>query len=372
MRVVQVIGRSTGGIGTHAVDLSDHLRALGDQVTVVTDSITAERFGLVDARRWWPSGPTPGSVRNLLRLRRLARSSDVVHAHGHQAGLVAVLAAAGTRVPVIVSQHNAVLAGGWKRKLSSRLLQRFVAGRAALSTGASSDLVLEAQRHGAREPVLAPVPSPRVPDLLAADPLDRATRAARRAELLQANGVVGEGPMVLTIARVAPQKDLDTIIDAASVVGITSTWVVVGDGDPDLLARLQTRVREEGAPVHFVGPQSDPATWLRAAEVFVLTSTWEARALVVQEAMAAGVPVVSTDTGGLRDLVEGVGELVPVGDAFAVGSAVRGLLSDPKARESAAAAGRARAAEWADSETTARRWRDWYGRLGGLDQDVER
>ncbi|EAP99352.1 putative glycosyl transferase [Janibacter sp. HTCC2649] len=363
MRVVQVIGRSTGGIGTHAVDLTEHLRALGDEVTVVTDSITAERFGLVDARRWWPSGPTPGSVRNLLRLRRLTRSSDVVHAHGHQAGLVAVLAATGTGVPVIVSQHNAVLAGGWRRKLSSRLLQRFVAGRAALSTGASSDLVLEAQRHGARAAVLAPVPSPRVPGLLAAEPLDRTTRAARRAALLQANGIAEEGPMVLTIARVAPQKNLDTIIDAASVVGITSTWIVVGDGDPDLLARLQTRARVEGAPVHFVGPQSDPGTWLQAAEVFVLTSTWEARALVVQEAMAAGVPVVSTDTGGLRDLVDGVGELVAVGDAFAVGSAVRGLLNDPKARECSAAAGRLRAAEWADGAATAQWWQARYAKV---------
>lgn len=363
MHVVQLIGRSTGGIGTHAVDLTSHLRALGDEVTVVTDSLTAERFGLDDARRWWPSGPTVGSARDLWRLRRLARGADVVHAHGHQAGLVSVLVTAGTGVPVIVSQHNAVLAGGWRRRLFSRVLQRIVAGRAALSTGASSDLVLEAERHGAQQAELAAVPSPRVPDLLAGDPLDRGTRAACAAQLLQDNGIAGQGPMVLAIARIARQKDLDTIVDAASVVGVTSTWVVVGGGDPDLLDRLRARVRDEGAPVHFVGQQSDPGAWLRAAEVFVLTSTWEARALVVQEAMAAGVPVVATDTGGLRDLVDGVGEVVPVGDAFAVGSAVRRLLTDPKARGTASASGRERASQWADSDATARWWQARYAKV---------
>lgn len=363
MRIVQVIGRSTGGIGTHAVDLTSHLRALGDEVTVVTDALTAERFGLHDARRWWPSGPNASSVRDLLRLRKLSRAADVVHAHGHQAGLVSVLVTAGTGVPVVVSQHNAVLAGGWRRRLQSQVLQRIVAGRAVLSTGASSDLVREAQRHGAGEAELAPVPSPRVPELLASDPLDRGTRAARARTLLEANDIAGQGPLVLTIARIAPQKDLDTIVDAASLVGVGSTWVVVGGGEPELLARLQDRVRDEGAPVHFVGQQSDPEAWLQAAEVFALTSTWEARALVVQEAMAAGVPVVSTDTGGLRDLVDGVGALVPVGDAFAVGAAVRRLLTDTKAREAAAAAGRERAKGWADGEATARWWQATYAKV---------
>lgn len=365
MRIVQLIGRSTGGIGTHAVDLTGHLRTLGDEVIVVTDAVTAERFGLPDARRWWPSGLTVGSLHHLLRLRRLARTAQVVHAHGHQAGLVAVLATLGTGVPVVVSQHNAVLAGGWRRRVSSRILQRIVAGRAALTTGASSDLVAEATRHGAREAELAPVPSPRVPGLLASAPLDRGDRAARREVLLQGSGVPGEGPMVLTIARIAPQKDLDSIIDAASVVGVTARWVVVGDGDATLLARLQARARDEGVPVHFVGAQDDPGRWLQAADVFVLTSTWEARALVVQEAMAAGVPVVATDTGGLRDLVEGVGDLVPVGDAFAVGSAVRRLLTDQKSRASSAQAGRERATQWADGAETARWWQARYARVAG-------
>src|SRR6476661_8073702 len=109
-----LLGRSTGGIGTHVADLSADLRALGDEVTVVTDPITAGQFDLPGAQLWWPgrsAGPL-GSVRDLGRLRGLVRGADVVHAHGHQAGLVAVIASAGTRTPVVVSHHNAVLVGG--------------------------------------------------------------------------------------------------------------------------------------------------------------------------------------------------------------------------------------------------------------------
>src|SRR5687768_2236840 len=121
-----LVGRSTGGIGTHAVDLAERLREAGDDVVFVTDPLTAERFGLADARPWWPSGGRAAVARNLRRLRALVASADVVHAHGHQAGALATLVAWGTGAPVVVSQHNAVLATGRVRRAVSTLLQRAV------------------------------------------------------------------------------------------------------------------------------------------------------------------------------------------------------------------------------------------------------
>lgn len=371
-----VLGRSTGGIGTHVVELVQGLRRLGDDVVVVTDDLTADRFGLTDARRWWPgrAAGLVGSLQRTRRLRALARASDVVHAHGHQAGLVAAVAMVGLSTPLVVSQHNAVLAGGVRRRLLD-LAQRFVARRASLVTGASSDLVAQARRFGARDARLAEVPSPRVPALLTGDPPgERERRAAARA-LLRENGIdVPPGtPMVLTIARIAPQKDLAVLVDAAGRLSTTfhlgekpPVWVVVGGGDEDLRTALAARIDAEGLPVHLVGPQDDPERWVRAADVFVLTSTWEARALVVQEVMAAGVPVVTTDTGGLPDLVDGVGTLVPVGRAGEAARAVERYLTDPAARHTASEAGRERAASWDDGTATARRWREWYRALPGM------
>ncbi|TPG19705.1 glycosyltransferase family 4 protein [Pedococcus bigeumensis] len=371
MKVVMLVGRSTGGIGTHAVDLAEGLRALGDEVSFVTDRMTADRFAIAGALLWWPGGAVGPveSLRHLWRLRRLVRAADVVHAHGHQAGLLASIVAVGTHTPVVVSQHNAVLgSGGLKGRLSG-LVQGLVARRAALTTGASSDLVDEARRHGARDTRLAAVPSPRVPGLLAQETPDTEARRALAAELLRDNGIDAEpgAPLVLTIARIAPQKDLETLVDAGGAAEpAQAPWVVVGDGDADLLSRLRRRVEAAGLPVHFVGPQDDPDRWLRAAEVFVLPSLWEARALVVQEAMAAGVPVVATETGGLTDLVSGVGTLVPVRDPSAVAAAVQRYLADPAARHTASVAGRERARSWDDGTATASRWHEWYSALPGM------
>lgn len=367
MQVLMVVGRSTGGIGLQAADLAARLRAAGDQVVVATDESTADRFGLDDAQLWWPGrgAGLRGSWSRLTHLRRAIRSADVVHAHGHQAGLVAALAGLGTRTPLVVSQHNAVLRSGGVRGVASRFVQSVVARRAALVTGASSDLVEEARRHGARTARLAPVPSPLVPELVRHDPLDPAARSDLRRELLQENGIHidAEPPLVLTIARIAPQKDLGTFVDLFTQLPVAATGVVVGGGDRALLDDLRSRVERDHLPVHFVGQQDDSARWLRAADVFVLVSTWEARALVVQEAMAAGVPVVATDTGGLQDLVDGVGVLVPVRDAGAAAAAVQAFLTDPAARHTASVEGRARAASWDDGTATASRWREWYSDL---------
>ncbi|WP_406831125.1 glycosyltransferase family 4 protein [Pedococcus sp. KACC 23699] len=368
MRIAMVVGRSTGGIGLHAVDLAAHLRSLGDDVVVVTDDLTAERFELPDALRWWPDrrAGVRGALRSVRRLRGLARSSDVVHAHGHQAGLFAVLAATGTSTPVVVSQHNAVLSGAGPRALVSRVVQTIVARRAALVTGASSDLVQVATAHGARAARLAPVPSPRVPALAAAPLVDVRARAEAAGALLAAHGIPATGALVLTISRIAPQKSLDVLVDAAVAVAAPIQWVVVGDGDTRLLAELRRRAGDRGAPVHFIGAVTDPTPWLRAAEVFVLPSRWEARALVVQEAMAAGLPVVAADTGGLHDLVDGAGVLVPVGDAPGFARAVESVLGDPERRGRLSQQGRERATSWDDGLATARRWREWYSALPGM------
>ncbi len=358
MRVVLLVGPSTGGIGTHVVELAGALRALGDEVVVATAPVTAERFGLVDAAPLWP-GRDRGTPGRLRRLRSLIAGADVVHAHGLQAGLVGALLAP-RRVPLLTSLHNDLAwTGGPRGAVLERMLRR-VASRSTLVSGASNDLVDLARIHGARRAELAPVGSPFVPGLLGEEPLDADGRAALTARLLAEHDLAASGPLVLTISRIAPQKDLATLVEAAAAMP-EATWVVVGGGVARLRDQLADHAARIGAPVHLVGQVATPAEWVRAAEVFVLTSRWEARALVVQEAMAAGAPVVCPAVGGLVDLVEGVGRLVPAGDAAALADAVRGLLADPAERQRVSLAGRSRAATWENGAQSARRWRGWYG-----------
>jgi hypothetical protein len=182
-----LLGRSTGGIGTHVAQLSADLRKCGVDVTVVTHPLTAEHFDLGPVRLCWPgSAGVVHVLADLSALRRLAASADIVHAHGHQAGLLAALSIVSSQAmarvrrrptprgpKLIVSQHNAVLQGSGRQVLK-RLLQRWVARHADLMTGASSDLVDDALALGARRAELAEVPSPRVPHLLAQPPADAA------------------------------------------------------------------------------------------------------------------------------------------------------------------------------------------------------
>jgi len=338
----------------------------------------------------WPgSAGRVHSLGDFMLLRRLASTSDVVHAHGHQAGLLAtaaVIAARGIRArrhrapKLVVSQHNAVLAGSGRSWLK-RLSQRWVAGRADLVTGASSDLVSEALAFGASRAELAEVPSPRVPRLLGQQPADGPDRARIRRALLTSlpvdTGGVSEtggtggfservaaadpaAPLIVTVSRIAPQKNLPALVQAAARLPRACTWVVVGGGDPRLLDQLRRQASGLGAPVHFIGPSEEVERWLRAAEVFVLPSAWEARALVVQEAMAAGAPVVASDVGGLHDLVAGAGLLVPPADPGALAAAVERILADPSLRDELAGKGRRVAAGLPDGSDTARRWLAWY------------
>src|SRR3954462_3205739 len=90
-------GRATGGMGSHVAGLAAGLPALGWSVTVFTSPQTAERFALrtgpgLTVITGWRGGPR-GLLDSVRALRPLIADADVVHAHGHQAGLRTVLAA---------------------------------------------------------------------------------------------------------------------------------------------------------------------------------------------------------------------------------------------------------------------------------------
>ena len=127
-------------------------------------------------------------------------------------------------------------------------------------------------------------------------------------------------PLVVAVGRLAPQKDYDTLLDAVGRLAdgdSRSRWsLVAGDGPEH--DRLQRVIDGRGLAVRLLGHRADVPDLLAAADVYVLTSTWEARALVVQEAMRAGVPVVATAVGGVPELVGALPSLVPPGDASAV------------------------------------------------------
>ncbi|GAA3603351.1 glycosyltransferase family 4 protein [Microlunatus ginsengisoli] len=329
LKIALVLTASTGGIGRHVASLTPRFAAAGHRVRVYAPETTARAHGFAGA-----------DVRPPAELRRLS-GADVLHAHGYKAGGLAVPVRLLRRTPLVVSWHNAVL-GLDRQAAAARLLQRFVARGADLTLGASSDLVQQARWCGARNARLGPVAAP----ALAAPTGDRdAVRAA-----------LGFGPdrlLVLTVSRLAPQKNLGMLLDVAAEVraDVRLGFVVVGDG-PERNA-LQDRIDAERLPVALVGSRNDVPDLLAAADVALLTSTWEARALVAQEALLAGVPLIATKVGGVPELVGDGAVLVRSGDAPAAARALRHLAELPFLRAELAARGRAEAAAWPDEDAVA-------------------
>ncbi|UOE22018.1 glycosyltransferase family 4 protein [Thermobifida halotolerans] len=320
MRIVLALATSSGGVGSHVRSLCSGLGERGHRVAVVGPAATGERFGFTGAGvRFAPlevgDRPRPlGDAAALLRLRALLAGADVVHAHGVRAGALAALAR--PAAPLVATLHNAPPAGGGALLFGA--LERVLARRADLVLGVSGDLVERARARGARRVGRALVPAPAM-----------AASGRDPAEVRAGLGVEPGRPLLVTVARLAEQKGLPVLLDAArSWARRTPPPLVAVAGEGPLRERTAARIAAEGLPVRLLGRRSDVADLLSAADVFVLASVWEGQPLVVQEALRAGVPVVATDVGGVAELTGDAAALVPRGDAAALAGAVSRILDD--------------------------------------------
>ena len=155
---------------------------------------------------------------------------------------------------------------------------------------------------------------------------------ARPADLAQF-GIPSGSRTLLFVGRLDPQKAprslmaaIEPLLDASKDVHL----LLVGDGPLRSEVERVALSRNPGY-VHFAGWRPDIPEIMRASYCLLLASRWEGLPNVVLEAMAAGLPVVSTDVEGISDLIEdGVtGRVVASGSPAAFREAVRGLLDDP-------------------------------------------
>jgi putative peptidoglycan lipid II flippase len=360
--VLLVLGTSAGGIGRHVAALATGLAVAGVRVAVAAPAPTlagmarepagsgesggsgedggldrrvATRVLAVGER---PDVQDPATVR---RLRTLARGAAVVHAHGIRAGAFAVLACSigGRRPPVVVTVHNAPPTGGGPSGLIYRGLERLTARRADVVLAVSQDLRARLQRE--RRPGAVPVERALVPSPgRAVPPSERpAVRRRLRAELAVPEGVC----LVVTVARLAPQKGLAVLLEAVAALERPVRVAIAGDGP--LHGELAAAVRDRGLPVALLGRRPDAPDLLAAADLVVVPSLWEGQPLIVQEALAAGAAIVATDAGGTAEVLGGAGVLVPPGDAAALAAAITGLVADDPVREEWARAALRRSGE---------------------------
>jgi glycosyltransferase involved in cell wall biosynthesis len=327
MKILYLITRAERGGGqVHVLDLIRGFRRHCD----VEVAAGEDGFLLEEARRLGvachilPSLVQPvqplkdvRAYREIVALLRETRP-DLVHTHTSKAGILGRLAAWKCDIPAVFTAHTWCFAEGtsWKWRLFGAPCERV----AALPGGAIIN-VSEANRDLALRYRIAP--SNRlvtihngIPDL--------------QFEPGPVQPVQSQMPIVAMVARFAPQKNQAMLLDAAARISIPFRILFAGTGPTMVEIIAKAKSLGLDGRTEFLGDRSDIAQLLRAASVFALPTNWEGFPLSILEAMRAGLPVVASDVGGVREaVIEGEnGFIAPRGDLDAFTGALERVLTD--------------------------------------------
>jgi glycosyltransferase involved in cell wall biosynthesis len=236
---------------------------------------------------------------------------------------------------VVATLHNAAPTDPLTRALYAGL-ERVVARGCDVVLGVSADLVERMDHLGARRTGLAVVPAP-------------PRRAVRhdRYDVHADLGIDARTALAVVVARLAPQKGLDVLLDAhRELTDLDLLTVVAGEGP--LEEALRHRIEDEGLPVRLLGSREDVPDLLGAADVVVSSARWEGQPVWLQEALLAGAAIVATDAGGTGAVLGDAAVLVPPGDATSLSRAVRDVVTHGAVRDDLRSKAVARAEELPD------------------------
>ncbi len=276
----------------------------------------------------------PRDLVGLLELVRLFRRirPDIIHLNSSKAGVLGRIAGTLTRVPVVV-----FTAHGWAFKATfglrsrlylwgDRLVRRLTTMTICVSATDRSEGIAARTCREDRSTVIT-----NAVDVDAALP-----------------HVAGEDDRVriVSVARLTAQKDFPGLIAAAAQLRPGTTHIrILGDGPqrPELEGLIAQHNLDD--TVELVGEVPDVRPYLAAADIFVLSTHSEGMPIAVLEAMAAGLPVVTSNVSGLHEVVvnDQTGLLAPPDDPRALAATLNRLIDDPDLRHQLGDNGRRRA-----------------------------
>ena len=336
VKIVHVLAPSAwGGVESVVTALASLQQEAGHDVTVcavLTDPGAGAFVSAVTNRgiRVVHENVAP---RAYLRERRFVREvcravgAGIVHTHGYRADVVN--SGLSRAFPIVSTAHG--FTGGGPRNRLYEFLQRRSYRRydavAAVSgplasrlTGiAARRLVTIVNGYGGHGPIVG------------------------RDEARSALCIAPQAPAVAWVGRLSYEKAADVMMEAVALLDRPVDCYMAGDG-PERSA-LQERAQQLGITdrVHWLGAVAGVGALLQAFDVIVLSSRTEGTPMILLEAMAAGVPVVSTAVGGVPDMIgPGEGVLVPSEVPEALAAGIQIVLDDPVSSMTRAAHARER------------------------------
>jgi glycosyltransferase involved in cell wall biosynthesis len=284
-------------------------------------------------------------LRVLVALRRIILEHDInlIHSHDYKSDLFAYVIRRWLyhrRIALVSTAHAWVILGtrgNLYRKLDLCLMKRF-------------NQLIAVSYSTKKEMVDAGVPASSIEVIHNAIDIDAWSLGRVNESMRERLGLKGAFPVVGYVGRIMPEKDLVTWLRAAAILvraQPTARFVLVGDGRDDHTQRKLVELAHAlgiGDRVIFTGYQRELLAAYASFDMFLLTSRREGLPNSLLEAMAMGVPVVTTDVAGAKELViDGeTGFVLPQGDVERIGSALVVLAGNDRMRKQFGQAGRHR------------------------------
>lgn len=364
VKIVRIISRlNVGGPAIQAITLTRLLRPFGYQTLLLCGREDPREGNMdylahelevspvcIDSLRRNPGVHDLKALLTLVIQLRRARP-QVVHTHTAKAGtlgrLAALIALPGRHRILVHTFHGHSLTGYFNPGIAriylaiERALARHTSKLIAVSEEVRDELVSLGVAPYARFEII-PLGFDLRPFTVSPVDRDRQRNALRR-EL----GFSPDAKVVTLVARLAPIKRVDRFLRVARLVAERSDarFMIVGDGELGDILRASVDARWLGDRLSWIGFRRDIPAVCFASDVVTLTSDNEGTPVSLIEAQAAGVPVVSTNVGGVRSVVlDGhTGIVADAGDDQALADAVLDILQDTALAQRLAAAARAHA-----------------------------
>ncbi len=337
---------STAGGGEHHVaDLLRRMPGHGFDLSLLCPSggdlaVLAESLGVPMVNAPVDSALPIGGIR-AVRATVADLQPHVVHAHGSRAAFYARLSdpLAAQRCIYTVHGIHADKAGSPVRRTFALGVERALRSRTALFVCVCESDCEKGSKLRLLEPERAEVVHNGI------EMLEPVEAGALRSEL----GINERVPLVLSVGRFHEQKDQRTLIEAWARVSArfpSAVLALIGSGPLEDKLRDLANERSVAHSLYFVSPRPDLRQAYADANAFVLSSRWEGLPYVVLEAMAHGLPVVSTAVDGIPEAVgdRKTGLLVPPGEPRTLAEALMWAIAEPEKAARLGAAGKARVA----------------------------
>ncbi|HEY0071695.1 MAG TPA: glycosyltransferase [Chloroflexia bacterium] len=305
-------------------------------------------------------------LRAVLRLNRYIRRNkiDIIHTHLEGSDIVGGVAGLLARKPVVSTVHllhSDIADNSAAHRLMLKVTARWLCKRIAVV----AESMREETARWLGVPLRKVVAIPNGVDTRRFHAHPGLDRAAVKRSLA---GGDGNYPLVVNVARLFSQKTQEYLIKAAPIVMASIPEVrfaLVGTGPRE--AEIASLIHEEGLDdqVFLAGRRDDVPELLAAADLFALSSIHEGLPVALLETLAAGCPVVSTDVGGVSEIVRHnvTGLLVPPADPEALAAAIIEMLSDPERARSLASNGQELVQREYSMQAWGRKWQALYLQL---------